>query len=408
MSNLKERLYEELETKAFVSSEGVTFDPEIFKHLHLGSEHLEQVHTLFETDTDTHEDFDLPPCFILPNGLYVGFNYNRKAPHRIEYDGRQFFLLRKGRNAQPITFLKRPAYYARQTTDGTDMRTVATWNGHGAIFVAYSNECSLKEKGKDCLFCNINATKDTYGQLQGVAWKYPKQIGETVAAAYGEGARHVTVSGGFIPERREVDYYLDVAESIKEYTGLADFNGTATVGAPTDLSVINKYREVGFRTLAINIEVWHRNFFRAYCPGKEEECGGQEHWIRALEHGVEVFGRGRVRSNIVGGLESKATTLEGIEALASRGIVTIAGGWRPNPGSALEGHRSPEPDWHLDLAKKNAAILRKAGLTWDHLYDSYAAPNTLVHDIYRIEDGLLPVFETERRQTAQPELALAG
>jgi hypothetical protein len=172
--------------------------------------------------------------------------------------------------------------------------------------------------------------------------------------------------------------------------------------------VIEKYREVGFRTLAINIEVWDRNFFRAYCPGKEEEGGGQEHWIRALEHGVEVFGRGRVRSNIVGGLESKATTLEGIEALASRGIVTIAGGWRPNPGSALEGHRSPEPDWHLDLATKNAAILRKAGLTWDHLYDSYAAPNTLVHDIYRIEDGLLPVFDAERKHASQPEFALAG
>ena len=146
-------------------------------------------------------------------------------------------------------------------------------------FVAYSNECSLKDKGKECLFCNINATKDAYGEAQGINWKYPKQIGETIAAAYKEGFKHVTISGGFIPERREVDYYLDVAESIQEYTGLEDFNGTACIGAPKDFSVIDKYKEVGFRTLATNLEVWDRNLFKAFCPGKEELSGGRDHWI---------------------------------------------------------------------------------------------------------------------------------
>jgi hypothetical protein len=391
----KEELYEELDLKAEIAQEGITFDPRVFAGLGVGKELQEQVHCLFEYDTDTHEGVELPPLIVLPHGLVTLFNYTKRSVNRLESDGKKIFLIRPNKDALPVSFIKRPKYYSKKTSDGTPMRTVAVHNTDGVVFVAYSNECSLKSTGKDCLFCNINATKDTYGEADGVKWKYPKQIGETIAAAYAEGARHLTISGGFIPERREVDYYLDVAESIKEHTGLDDFNGTACIGAPQDLSVIQKYKEVGYRTLAINIEVWNPHFFRAYCPGKEELCGGQKHWIKALEHAVEIFGKGRVRSNMVGGLESKASTLEGIEYLTSRGIVAISPAWNPNPGSALEGHRSPQPSWHVDVAKKTTALYRKAGFTWDQIYDCNAAPLTLVHDIYRIEEGRLASFQQE-------------
>lgn len=396
MSTLKEQLYQELELKTVLSSIGVNFRPEIFQHLGLGEKYLEQVHTLFEYDIDTHEHFDLPPYIILPNGLLALFSYNKKSPFTIEFDGISFYLLTPGKDVISIDFVRRPDYYKLKTSDGTDMKTVATYNTEGIIFIAYSNECALKDKGKDCLFCNINATKDIYSAKEKVSWKYPNQIGETVAAAYKEGARHLTISGGFIPERREVEYYLDVAESIKEHTGLNDFNGTACIGAPLDLTVIDKYKEVGFSTLAINIEVWNKHFFRAYCPGKEELCGGRDHWIKSLEYGVEIFGKGNVRSNMVGGLEDKKSTLEGIDYLTSKGIVAISPGWVPNPGSALEGHRSPEAAWHIDLAKKNAAFFRKAGFTYEQIYNANANSNTLVHDIYKIEDELLPVFRKEK------------
>jgi hypothetical protein len=61
----------------------------------------------------------------------------------------------------------------------------------------------------------------------------------------------------------------------------------------------------------------------------------------------------------------------------------------PNPGSALEGHSSPDWEWHLELAYKNAEILRKNGLTFEQLYNSSASSNYPVFDIYRIENGHL-------------------
>ena len=129
-------------------------------------------------------------------------------------------------------------------------------------------------------------------------------------------------------------------------------------------------------------------------PGKELQCGGWENWVKALEYEVEVFGHGKVRSNMVAGIEPKDSTLEGIEYLASKGVVGLATVWNPNPGSALEGHRCPETAWYLDLYKKIAAIHRKYGFTYDHLYDCSGATG-VISDIYRIEDKTFPIPEAQ-------------
>jgi hypothetical protein len=399
MSSLKAKLYTELATKNAAMVEGIAVDPTIFSGLDLGGKYQEQVHTLFEMDHETHVSLPLPCGFLTPGGLRVQFRWDNRSAFSITHDDGIYHLREKNQVVFPIEFDNRPRYYGLKTSDGVDMSTVASHGQDGSISIAYSNECALKDKGEDCLFCNANATKDTYGEAEHINWKNARQIGETVAAAYREfeslPRRHVNLTGGFVPERREVDYYLDVAEAIQEHTGLEDFNGTAVIGIPRDLKVIDKYKEAGFRTIAMNIEVWDRNIFQVVCPGKVTHCGDYDHWLEALEYAVAVFGRGRVRSGIVAGLEPKPSTLEGVEVLASKGIITLTGAWCPNPGSALEGHRTPTPEWHLDMAKKSAAIHRRAGFTFDQLYDSSPFSHFLVQDIYRIEDELLPVFQQD-------------
>ncbi|NTV82300.1 MAG: radical SAM protein [Chlorobaculum sp.] len=402
MSTIKEKLYRELELKVITGVEGINFDPRIFKNTEVGSKYQEEVHCLFEGDHESHVGFQFPAGYKSPHGLFYGLKWDRRSPYSFIVEDGVFYLAHKGEVIFPIEFLERPKYYGLKTSDGVRMNTLALYTRDGAILVPYSNECAFKEKGRDCKFCNINATKHTYGEIEGIGWKYPHQIGEAVAAAYREdGARHITLTGGFVAERREVEYYLDVADAIREHTGLDDFNGTAVIGAPLDLSIIDKYKEAGFRTVATNIEIWNKHIFQAICPGKDIESGGYDHWVKTLEYEAEVFGRGRVRSNIVAGIEPKDSTLEGIEYLASKGVICFATSWNPNPGSALEGHRSPEPEWHFDLYKQIAGIFRKNGFTFDQIYDCYAAPVTVIHDIYRIEEETLPVFKE------QPALAEA-
>ncbi len=404
-NTLKEKLYREVELKNALTVEGIDVDPGIFSHLELGTRYQEQIHTGFEMDHEHHVGIEFPVGFYTPSGFRVAFRWDRRSRYSLRHERGKHYLTEKEHELFPVEFLERPEYYNLHTADGTPRSRVATYQREGAIIVVYSNECALKQESRDCLYCNINATKDAYAEAQGIFWKHPKQIGETAAAAYKEGAKHITITGGFIPERREVDYYVDVAEAIREHTGLNDFNGTGVIGAPLDLGVIDKYKEVGYRTIAMNIEIWDKNIFQSICPGKVTHCGGWDHWVKALEYAVNVFGWGRVRSNIVAGIEPKQSTLEGVEYLTSKGVIAYAGAWCPNPGSALEGHRTPEPAWHFDMAKKITALLRNAGFTYEQLYDASAGPDGLWHDFYRIEDERLPVFQ-EKLSAARPHDAL--
>ncbi|HEY0257414.1 MAG TPA: radical SAM protein [Candidatus Methylacidiphilales bacterium] len=393
MSTLKDRLYDDVRLKTALIIEGVNFDPAIFRDLPLGTIYHEQVHVCFELDRHEHVGIPLPVGFLSPRGISLPLFWDKRSPYAIRLDGDSYILTDHGVDQFEIRFLRRPLYYRFKTSDGKPASRSVSYYREKVLFVAYSNECSLQDKGQDCLFCNINATKKMYGESEGIEWKYPKYIGEATAVAYKNGAKHITISGGFIPERRELEYYIDAAEAIQNATGLEDFNGTATIGAPPDLTVLDKYKEAGYRTVAMNIEVWNEDLFKYICPGKQQHCGGHKHWLKAYQHAVKLFGHGRVRSQIVSGLETKESTLEGIRTLADLGVICLASSFLPMLGSALEGHRTPHPEWHFDLSTKAVEIFRKNGFTYDQVYDATAVPNTVHHDIYKIEEELFPVFK---------------
>jgi hypothetical protein len=260
------------------------------------------------------------------------------------------------------------------------MSRIAQALSKGRIDIIYSNECFLKEKGLDCWFCNINDTKNRFGELEHLEWKTPQQIGEVVAEAYREGFRGFNLSGGFVPERREVEYYIDVIEEVIDRVGTEDVHGMACVGAPTDLGVIEKYKEAGYQHIATNLEVWDKNLFKAICPGKEQLCGGRDNWLEVLKHEAEVFGKGNVRSTLVAGLEPKESLLEGIEYLASIGVMGYSSIWKPCIGSVLEGHRSPVWEWHQEVTERIYNIHKKYGFTLENLY--YASYGNGVDNIF--------------------------
>lgn len=399
ISSKKDKLYKELELKLDLGIEGINYDPLIFSETLKKHPNLLRKNLCMAGDKDFSQEVSTQyiSSVNLENGLNIYLGLNKRSPYTLEAKEDGFYISRNGETLSKLYLPYEPKFYSLKATDGTPMNTVAAnygadlEHGNGAIVVAYSNECSLGDKGEDCLFCNINATKARYGESECIKWKYPRQIADTVKAAYAEGYDHLTITGGFIPERREVEYYLDTAEVIKEVLGRETFNGTACIGAPQDLSVIEKYKEAGFSTIGINMEVWNKDFFKAICPGKEKECGGYENWIKAIDYALDVFGKGNVRSNFVAGLEPKEYLLEGIEILSSKGVVATATQWGPNAGSKFEGHRTPTLEWHLEVALKITDIIRKNGITYEKLYN--ATPATfLMHDIYRIEEELLPVF----------------
>lgn len=385
-------LLDELQLKIALGVHGISFDPEDIKKFPIGTTIQEQIHLLFDMDKEHHDGFELPAGFWLPRGLFTAFRWDPESPYVLKEENGKAVLhhwsnrTRSLRRLSEIEFYGRPHLLDYKTSDGEGFDHITAFTPEGGLAVCYSNECDLKGTGDDCRYCNINSTAEAY-RSQNIFLKSPKQVGEVYETAFREGwANHINITGGFIPERREVDYYLDIAEEIKERTGQSEIYGTAVIGAPLDLNILEKYKEAGFKTVGMNIEIWDKDIFRAICPGKEKRCGGREHWAKALEVAAEIFGKGYVRSNIVAGIEPKDSILEGIEYLASKGVITYAGAWCPNPGSALEDHRSPEPSWHWDLTQKAVAIYRKHGFTTEQLYAGLGNSGPF-HDLFRIQSG---------------------
>lgn len=398
--SIKQELIDEIWLKMDLFNEGISFDPKDLQKFDIGTKYQEQIHILFDMDKVHHSGFLLPANFYLPHGLFAAFRWDPKSKYKLAAEDGKPVIYELEKRIAEIEFYKRPELLNYKTTNGEDFGHIAAFTPEGGVAVCYSNECALKEGGEECLYCNINSTAGAYSK-ENIFIKTPKQVGEVVGAAFKKGAgNHVNLTGGFIPERRELDYYADVAEEIKENTGLDKINGTAVLGAPLDFSVIEKYKEAGFSTIAMNIEIWDENIFKSICPGKEKRCGGRENWIKALEYAVEVFGRGNVRSNIVSGIEPKRSILEGVEVLAEKGVICFTGAWCPNPGSALEGHRTPETDWHFDITDKSVDIFIKNGYNIKQLYNCSSA-STQTHDLFRIktevfEEAYLPQWKFEQ------------
>ena len=186
-------------------------------------------------------------------------------------------------------------------------------------------------------------------------------------------------SGGMHPNGREHEYYIEVAEEVKEHTGDDHVPGTVVISAPIDLKKIERLEKAGFDSVAFNIEVWDRNIFAGICPGKARTIGWGN-YLKALEYAGRIFEHGKVRSMFVSGLESRDSFLKGAEYLASKNVLAFHMPWTPNPGSKLEGHRTPLPSWHLDLSRKLVDIWQRYGYTAEHLKELPLSRNYLFFD----------------------------
>ena len=384
----KEDLYKELEIKIRIELEGVKVLAKDFANLPLGTVYQEHVYHDPEKVTKLEAGTLLPSCVYTPHGLSFGIHWNPTSPFTIKENNGDFYLLENGNQVFKLSFQKRAKYYSENTSDGVPMRWIANYTNNKTVRVSYSNECALQNKGLDCKFCHGEPARNHTGLAAQL--KNPKQIGEVYKKAIElDGAKHFQLTGGFLPERREVEYYLDIAEALRDATGEDNFHANACVGSPLDLTVFDNYKEAGFESIASNLEIWDEGIFKAICPGKEAECGGYKHWVEGLVYAAKVFGHGNVGSNFVAGLEPRDSLLEGVKYLAEHGVVPSISIFHPVPGSGLWGHRAPDLDWHLSVGHEIYKILDQAGFTWDNLWHCTPSDGMITQDIFRIEKELI-------------------
>jgi hypothetical protein len=256
-----------------------------------------------------------------------------------------YCLNRDGSDGQDVEFEPLPQWMHGLTSDGFPMANagLSLHGDMGVINIAPGCDYFLEKVGKvsmRCTFCAYGApdkrTQDL-GQEARTASLPPRtyqRIQETLRAALAESdLRHLyLVAGSMTDWNDEGERFIEIARAVQAVNPDRVPVTCGSGALPTDaLDVL--HGEGLVESVCFNLEVWSKPLFEKVCPGKNHFVG-YERWIESLENAVARWGRERVYTAMVAGIELEPEhglswdqaadlALEGAEALCARGIIPI-------------------------------------------------------------------------------------
>ncbi|MCK9607061.1 MAG: radical SAM protein [Methylomonas sp.] len=291
--------------------------------------------------------------------------------------------------AQAIRFTPIPAWMKKRTRDGTamDQTGISLHTDMAVINVAPACQYFLAEKqnGKSmrCGFCAYGAPDARSEQLGQDIYQTSlpdltyARMKETLAELVNsDEVRHIYLVGGSMADwAEEGQRFVELARQVQS-VNQHKIPVTCGSGALPDRYIKQLHDENLVDAVCFNLEVWSEALFAKVCPGKHKFVGYKS-WIAALEYAVKIFGKGRVYTAMVAGIElgpdygltyreALNQALRGAEDLISRGIIPIYSLFWPVAGHNLPAAYANLRDYFEQLNLGYAQIRSDYGMTiWD-------------------------------------------
>ncbi|MDD2496358.1 MAG: hypothetical protein PHE29_14365 [Tissierellia bacterium] len=318
----------------------------------------------------------MPGPILLRDASNVYINYGElyTDPYVVDWDpDLELFILKEDEKIIDIVdFVPRPRFYGKTTSKGTPMEQLAEVRAQKLIMNAFQR-CRLWEKGNQCAFCAFFTGQHINGEVD------CQDIYETVNEALKEPGRFSEIFlsggtdfGGETPFEEEIKRYISVFQAIgRNFKGHFSSQLMAPAYKKKDLQRI--YNETGVTSYCPNIEIWDEKLFPIMCPGKEKWIGRNE-WINRTIAAVEVFGRGKVYTQVVAGVElsrphgfktmSEAlnSNFEACEFFAKNGVIYLSTIWRPHKSTKLGYQPMPPMEYYIRLTEGLHQIRKEYGL----------------------------------------------
>lgn len=202
---------------------------------------------------------------------------------------------------------------------------ISSWLVHGCRF-AYPKDA--------CRFCELPLHSDySLGDAErmAAAVKTILDLEKTLQV------HHLQVTGG-TPRPHDEERLLNAINHLA-CTGLPV---QWMAAPPTSLDLIIRAKEAGASEIAISLELFNESARKRFMPGKSRIS--KEHYGKALKEAVRVFGRGRVRSLLMVGIEPTEDTISAVTWLSSLGVIPVLSPFRPLAGTPLAAYPYPSYD----------------------------------------------------------------
>ncbi len=314
---------------------------------------------------------------------------NGSSPWSISGSRDEGYVLRHDDDRQhAVTFEPKRDWMAQETSDGFPMLQAGVSTHGDMLIINVAPGCEYflhKHDGQSmrCTFCSYGAPDERTKHLGQVAGQIAipeltiSRMQETIIAVMGETSiRHIYLVGGSLTDpAEEGERFLQLARAVRDVNpdGVPVCLGSAAL--PHDF-IDEFHRDRLVDAACFNLEVWSPELFSKVCPGKNRYVG-YESWIEALEHAVGLWGRGRVYSAMVAGVElepehglsweeAAAMAIDGADDLCSRGVIPVYSLYWPTGGKERPDYQSRLRNFFETLAVQYQGIREKYELSlWD-------------------------------------------
>jgi len=301
---------------------------------------------------------------VLPGDVLVSAPideaFTADSPYVLTVDDDRFYL-RFASEQTEVRVVPPPGYYNQTTRSGMPMWRVGSSYGP-YIAINPAKRCGFSERGSHCRFCDAS----TQGADRDVPIPVDDVV-DTVRAAFADGLiEFVYFHIG----------YLDTDDAgvlfIEPYVRAIKRNFDTLVAVqlqpPRENRWIDYLYAIGVDAISYSIEIHDEAILENVCRGRVEQVGRQRYYD-ALAHAAAVFPNGTVWSDLIIGLEPLESTLAGVDALVSMGVLPVLSVFRPLGDTDLRDHPMPTTEEVAPVFAHMFERVREAGINMNWVRD---------------------------------------
>jgi len=337
----------------------------------------------------------------------VKVNYREDSPFAMQLRGGEIYLVAEEHGLRyPARLVPPPAATLREV-DGFPAEQWVQILGRDRIGIMVYMGCANLFHDDQCKFCDsitirpderralpiLNRLRRQFslpgGGYDHAAWwrEQGPRLKSGVAGALGpilddpDVGPHVhlhVMAGNLLDVDAEWDYVLELCEEVARVVRLQDVDSYLNLLPPPDPAKMERARELGFGKLIFNLEAYGEEAFAEVCPGKHKLMP-YPRYLRRMEQAVELFGRGKVYSGMVLGVQPLKDLRRGVADLAGRGIAPEYSSFTPKRGTPYADRPRPDLLEAARFARYLADLYREHG--YSPMYCRLSARSSIMTEL---------------------------
>jgi hypothetical protein len=304
----------------------------------------------------------LARIFKWDNLRLLKYMHNISTPYSLRMQDNQPALFYNNVAIDTVSFPPVSNFYRQKTASGRTFVGNAVLQGLDWVAFQCLWSCEYAAAGQPCQFCFSGADFDNAAKKgKALPLALPAtDVAEIVKyAILNDGVSHIQITGGSTfdgqVEAAHITAYLSAIREIdRRITGEL----LLYITPPADISLIDRYFDLGASRIGCSIEVWDMNRAREITPGKVNFTGRDKHLL-VLEYIAKKYGPGKAFSNFIIGIEDFDTLAEGATWLAERGILPTASIWIPMGRPVQDSMKAPDVDYYRRVKDLFAELYAK-------------------------------------------------